>query len=109
MGWSLGYDSEHDRWRGYGVPAYCDAHAAGCTAEIDRGLAYMCDDLAHEHEDGFTIFVCGDHTCADVDVANLPPEHPRWAAHLLNADSWAKWRDENPEKVASLREAAERA
>lgn len=28
MGWSLGFDSNWNRWIGYGVPAYCD-HPCG--------------------------------------------------------------------------------
>lgn len=40
MGWSIGFDSNWNRDIGYGVPAFCDH--PGCTAEIDRGLAYVC-------------------------------------------------------------------
>lgn len=114
MGWAVGYDREHGRWRGYGVPAYCDAK--GCSAEIDRGFGYTCEGLACQraNEDGELVgcidideleknlFVCGEHTCADVDEDDLPPEHPDWAAHLLTDQSWQQWRDENPEKVAAL-------
>ena len=119
MGWAVGYDQDHDRFRGYGVPAYCDA--TGCGAEIDRGVGYACQ--GHECDiagDGtlradrewpcsdldavdVTIFVCGNHTCRDVDEANLPPEHPDWVRHLLTDSSWQQWRDEHPEKVAALR------
>lgn len=115
MSWAVGYDIEHDRWRGYGVPAYCDAYPKGCRSEIDRGLGWVCDahnggdedDPDFEAFDGMDhpIFVCGEHTCADVDEENLPPEHPDWVAHLLTDESWATWREENPEQLAALREA----
>jgi hypothetical protein len=112
MGWAVGWDSDHGRWRGYGVPAYCDAYAKGCREEIDRGLGYVCDAHNGGDEDDpdfeefddltHTVFVCGQHTCADVDDANLPPEHPEWVEHVLTDDSWAKWREENPASVAAL-------
>lgn len=115
MSWAVGYDNDHGRWRGYGVPAYCDAYAAGCREEIDRGLGYVCDDHKwrlddDEFEDyddlSHTIFVCGKHTCADVDEDNLPPEHPDWVAHLLTDESWAQWRAENPGAVGQLTSAS---
>lgn len=119
MGWAVGDDREHNRFRGYGVPAFCDAK--GCGEEIDRGLGYTCegttcDRPGEDGEDGVgcwdldplkkpTLFVCGKHTCADVDETDLPAEHPEWVAHLLTDDSWQKWRDENPNRVAELEAA----
>jgi hypothetical protein len=113
MGWSVGADLDHDRHRGYGVPAWCDAYAKGCREVIDRGLGYACDAYEHYYvtdEEGeeievefdnldHPIFVCGDHTCKDVDEDNLPPEHPEWLEHVLTDESWEQWRTENPEKV----------
>jgi hypothetical protein len=104
MGWAVGRDTEHDRHRGYGVPAYCDAK--GCETEIDRGLGYVCECIdVHIDVDqlDINIFVCGEHTCADVDEDNLPPEHPAWVQHVLTDDSWDQWRTEHPEKVAQFR------
>lgn len=108
MGWAVGYDRDHDRWRGYGVPAYCDAK--GCRTEIDRGFGYLCDcyDAGCVDVDELekSIFVCGEHTCRDVDESDLPAEHPAWVRHLLTDASWAKWRDENPERVAAARRSS---
>ena len=59
MGWSLGY--ENGREIGYGVDAECDVE--GCTAEIDRGLAYRCGgsmNLAND-EPGCGAYCCYDH------------------------------------------------
>lgn len=115
MGWAVGWDYTHRRWRGYGVPAYCDAK--GCRTEIDRGFGYVCegttcDREGEDGEDGLgcldideldkDLFVCGEHTCRDVDEDDLPPEHPDWIAHLLTDESWQKWRDENPLQVAAM-------
>jgi hypothetical protein len=46
MGWSRGF--ENGREIGYGVDAECDV--PGCTAEIDRGLAYRCGGIYAEFE-----------------------------------------------------------
>lgn len=102
MSWAVGYDHDHDRWRGYGVPAYCDA--AGCGAELDRGFGWICDCERCWDVDELerSIFVCSDHTCADVDEDSLPPEHPTWIRHLLTDESWAQWRAANPERVVAL-------
>jgi hypothetical protein len=109
MGWAVGWDQGHQRHRGYGVPAYCDAK--DCSAEIDRGLSYVAvppltDDEYDEWDDlaDGTLFVCVDHEHADVDPDHLPTEHPRWIAHVLTDSSWSKWRDENPAQVATLRD-----
>lgn len=102
MGWAVGWDYEHRRWRGYGVPAYCDAK--DCIVEIDRGLGWVCECDACYDPDAVlsvTTFVCGDHTCADVDWADVP-EHPDWIAHVTRCPSWEQWRTEYPERFAGL-------
>ena len=102
MGWAVGRDSDHDRWMGYGVPAYCDA---ACGTEIDRGLGWRCRCGQHASDDPLSapmLYVCSDHTCADVDEDDLPPEHPDWTRHLKTDESWSKWRSENPDEVAAL-------
>lgn len=100
MSWAVGWDVEHQRWRGYGVPAFCDA--TGCGVEIDRGLAHVCGcPFGEEDRLGHTIFLCGQHDCSDVDEDNLPPEHPDWLQHVLTDESWSQWRSENPDKVAA--------
>ena len=112
MGWAVGWDRDLGRWRGYGVPAYCDAE--GCRTEIDRGLSWVAipppenpdeDGLEDEDFDDLAdgaFFTCSAHRYTDVNPAALPPEHPEWVAHVLTDESWAKWRDENPEQVAAL-------
>src|SRR4051812_14066551 len=101
MGWAVGWDTEHNRWRGYGVPAYCDAK--GCMVEIDRGLGYVCACETCSSDDDqldLATFVCGLHTCADVDGER--PEHPDWIAHVTSDESWSQWREDNPEALARL-------
>lgn len=118
MGWSLGYD---DTWRrdiGYGVPAYCDH--PGCTAEIHRGLAYVCcgsEPYGGEH--GCGRYFCPAHEavvydededgeegdeprCGHRDQEHISPDHPEWVLHKLTDSSWEPWRRANPEEVARL-------
>lgn len=115
MGWSIGGPDQHGRQIGYGVPAYCD-HPK-CTAEIDRGLAYVCcDSEPYGGERGCGLYFChshgqnGDHRCSPCEHGRKPykpkREHPKWVFHLLNHHSWAQWRNENPTRVAELRQLA---
>ena len=113
MGWSIGWDSTWNRDIGYGVPAYCD-HPK-CSAQINRGLAYVCCDQApYGGDKGCGLYFCGDHhdyrgrcpKCRRYD--NRPyrpkPEHPKWIRHVLRDKSWAPWRNAHPEDVARLRQ-----
>ena len=120
MGWSLGYDNRWKRDIGYGVPAVCD-HPR-CHAEIDRGLSYVCGGEPYGG-DGCGLFFCVNHlnsyrskrggesfpACPKCQRYE-PPYRPkkdvrRWVAWKLTDDSWAKWRDENPDKVAEMKAA----
>ena len=117
MGWAVGWDAKTNRWRGYGVPAYCED--PGCTEEINRGLSYACGGLG-----GCGRFFCEDHLYYDCPEDRdcgkdhsgdneavckrcldglypypLKPEHPKWVEHILTDDSWAQWRSEEPETV----------
>lgn len=123
MGWSIGYDSTWGRDIGYGVPAYCDH--PGCTAEIDRGLAYVCAcEQPYGGDDGCGLYFCGTHLrggyCErcyewlDGDLEPLDdgpppfdpkPDHPTWLRHKLRDASWARWRQDNPDEVAAIRAA----
>ena len=103
MSWAVGWDTDHDRWMGYGVPAYCDV--IYCGNEIDRGLGWRCQCSKHPLGDPLdkpNLFVCAQHLCDDVDEDDLPPEHPDWVNHLLTDESWAQWRSENPLRVERL-------
>jgi len=111
MGWSIGYDPSWNRDIGYGVPAYCD-HPK-CSAEIDRGLAYVCGGEPYGGERGCGLYFCGRHLtvspqlcprCAisrPTPYARPKPEHPRWIQHKLEDPSWARWRADNPKWVAA--------
>lgn len=98
MGWSIGFDSHWQRDIGYGVPAYCD-HPR-CTAEIDRGLAYVCGGEPYGGERGCGLYFCGTHgggfLCSRCRHRKRPfeakPDHPRWTRHKLTHHSWAQWR-----------------
>lgn len=114
-----------ERWAGYGVPAICDL--PGCSAEIDRGMGYRCeeytvyryfdadgeqctseDDWEDEREEQAE--GCGLHFCSDHldhghghgDDVTPKPDTYAWVDHMLTDDSWEGWRTENPEKTAQL-------
>lgn len=102
-----------ERWAGYGVPAMCDRPE--CTTEIDRGLAYKCEeyisyDIDEDTEvetetevEGCGLFFCGQHEDHGVHEGAVPkPDTPEWNGHLLSDDSWREWREKNPTRVALL-------
>ncbi len=112
----MGYGVYHreGRWCGYGVPAICDQ--PGCGASIDRGLAYRCGEEPGS-EKGCGLFFCSHHLYINEidDVVQMcerccrsePPFDPtpdvaEWVQHMLTDESWAQWRDENPEQVAAM-------
>jgi hypothetical protein len=114
MGWSIGFDKGRDI--GYGVPAVCDH--PDCNEEIDRGLSCVCGSEPYGGEDGCGLFFCSKHLYFDSAGTQLcerclerkPPFDPKpdvaeWVNHKLTDPSWQQWRDENPEKVAAMREA----
>lgn len=102
MSWSIGFDSNWQRDIGYGVPAYCD-HPR-CTAEIDRGLSYVCGGEAYGGDKGCGLYFCEAHLagssqrCSRCRNRKPPfaakPDHPDWTQHKLTDDSWAGWRAE---------------
>lgn len=113
MGWAVGYDSNWKRDIGYGVPAYCDE--PGCTAEIDRGLGYVCGARPYGGELGCGLFFCGEHQldgsqrCArcftgpTAEPYEAKPDHPKWVKWKLEDPSWQRWRDECPDELAATR------
>lgn len=114
MGWSIGFDSNTDRDIGYGVPAFCD-HPK-CSAEIDRGLSYVCGGDPYGGERGCGLFFCAEHLWNSPRLPQLcarcrrhssrpfppKPDHPKWIEHKLKDPSWAEWRKDNPESVAQM-------
>ena len=116
MGWSIGYDENWKRDIGYGVPATCD-HPK-CGKEIHRGLSYVCGGYPYGGEHGCGLFFCSEHKrfasdrrpvelckrCMQSLAPYKPsPDHPDWINWKLTDESWQRWRDENPEEVAQLR------
>ena len=116
MGWSLGWDSTWQRDIGYGVPAYCD-HPK-CHTEIDRGLSYVCgggpygESPRPGERDGCGLYFCSAHgggfLCPRCEAYKRPykrikADHPEWIAHKLTDESWARWREENPEEVEAMK------
>lgn len=111
MGWSIGWDSHWQRDIGYGVPAYCD-HPT-CSAEIDRGLGYVCGGEPYGGDTGCGLYFCGEHVsgvtgqrCSRCRNRKRPyaakPDHPEWNHHKLTDESWAVWRAENPLEALEL-------
>lgn len=110
MGWSIGFDDNHNRDIGYGVPAICDH--TDCNKEIHRGLSYVCGGEPYGGEKGCGLFFCTDHLyigendpqmcerCCDQEAEFKPkPDVPEWINHKLNDPSWQEWRAENCEAV----------
>lgn len=103
MGYSYGLNEE-GRDVGYGVPAECD-HPE-CNAQIDRGMAYKCDD----GEEGCGLYFCGQHRWPTLCFrcgTNAAPFHPKpdvreWIEHKLTDPSWAEWRERNPAQVIDM-------
>jgi hypothetical protein len=113
MGWSLGFDSNWNRWIGYGVPAYCDY--PGCNEKIDRGLNYICGGEPYGGNRGCGLYFCEKHLIINQKLPQLcdkcnkrlkpfkpKKEHPEWIKHLLTDQSWKEWREENKDEVDNL-------
>lgn len=111
MSWSIGYDSNWQRDIGYGVPAICDH--PGCGAAIDRGLSYVCGGEPYGGDRGCGLYFCSAHLklherlpqlCARCSPRVRKPfkptlDTPEWINWKLTDESWAEWREENPEWV----------
>ena len=118
MGWSIGYDSIWERDIGYGVPSICDLPK--CDAKIDRGLSYVCGNEPYGGEYGCGLYFCGLHFKtrkphgSDRNMGLCPrcyrykapydpkPDTKEWIQWKLTDESWAKWRENNPDKVKEL-------
>ncbi len=119
MSWAIGFDDNWNRDVGYSVPSVCDE--PGCTAEIDRGLGYVCGSDPYGGEKGCGLYFCGKHlffktseTARPIDVCvncyeGKPPFEPKsdtkeWINHKLTDKSWQEWRDENPVQVEKMKQ-----
>jgi hypothetical protein len=120
------------RWGGYGVPSYCEYPVCNEEIDRGMSYAcggepfseYGCDRYFCSRHLYFTGFydgeVCkhdqdidGGCVCECVEVCErcsrgeeafpYKPEHPDWVNHLLKDKSWARWRKENPGKVAEFK------
>jgi hypothetical protein len=113
MSWAIGYDTTWSRDIGYGVPATCDF--PGCSAEIDRGLSYVCGGEPYGGDDGCGLYFCSAHLsyrgnkqqqcsrCINYRIPFAPtPDVVEWINHKLTDESWQRWRDESPAEVADL-------
>ena len=105
MGYSIGWDSDNTRWKGYEVPCTCEH--PDCNEEIDRGMSYLCEGCGLAFCGAHNTFnfceQCLDEDALDDDVDELEaradavpfqpkPEHKKWLAHLRDDESWAEWR-----------------
>lgn len=114
MGYAVGDEwvTSGHRFRGYGVTAWCDF--PGCKSEIDRGMAYKCEEIVSYDEDdeeviaeGCGLYFCSEHedheSSTHDEITKLPDEHPEWIHHVFTDASWNKWRLENPDEVERYR------
>ena len=113
MGWSIGYDAHWERDVGYGVPCLCDH--PDCNEEINRGLGYVCGGEPFGG-DFCGLYFCGKHMFYDADAETqlcercvqsdipfeLKPDIKKWRDFKKTDDSWAKWREENPQAALAL-------
>lgn len=104
MTWAIGWDSNYQRWKGYGVPCVCEH--PGCSVEIHRGLAHVCA--------GCSMYFCDAHGAdcyckrceetlldddlepikdAQIDPYPCKPELEKWLQHLETDASWEEWRN----------------
>lgn len=127
MGYQVYRDIEgHDRWAGYGVPAECDMQ--GCTAPINHGLGYKCEDGHGEEPDseydlegnklteddpefedyGCGLYFCEAHMSDTGEHAGVvpKPDSKEWVQHMLTDESWEEWRTENADLLPAMRERA---
>lgn len=117
MSWAVGYDDNWQRDIGYGVPSICDH--PGCKAKIDRGLSYVCGTEPKGGEHGCGLYFCTDHLrtagdhrdnaqlCTRCYWRNRTPFTPtpdviEWIQWKLDDESWAQWRQKNPDEVQKL-------
>ena len=113
----MGYGvyEQDGRWCGYGVPAECDWPS--CEKQIDRGVAYKCEEHVWYEgdddeegvecvEDGCGLFFCENHLWLrdgdEHDFVVPKGESDEWMAHMLTDESWEQWRRENPERVKQM-------
>jgi hypothetical protein len=123
MGWQVGFDSTWNRDIGYGVPAICDRPE--CGAEINRGLTFVCGGEPYGGEAGCGLYFCDGHLSFVYDssdesvspqlcercVAEEPPFDPtpdpaEWLNWKLTDESWAEWRQANPEEAERIKALA---
>jgi hypothetical protein len=104
--WSIGFDERWNRDVGYGVPATCD-HPE-CSAEIDRGLSYVCGGDMYGGERGCGLHFCEKHLfisarlpqlcerCSKRKRSFLPkPDVKKWTDFKMTDENWEEWRKEN--------------
>jgi len=110
MGYGVYEEFSNGRWAGYMVPAECDF--PDCKAEIDRGLAYKCEEHVtydandvETVEEGCELFFCSDHRYDAEQHAEVQPkpDSPEWVRWMLTDKSWKQWRAENPERAEAMR------
>ena len=102
-----------ERFAGYGVPAICEH--PDCNEKIDRGMSFACGGMPYEDNSCDRYFCekhlsCGDsgkNLCemciSEKDPFPKKPETKEWMEHLLEDESWAEWRRNNPNKAEEFK------
>lgn len=132
MGYAV-YEIGNHRWGGYGVPAICEYPTCNEEIDRGMGYAcggepfseHGCDlYFCSKHTESIIINPATGKQCrhqkdcdCDCDLIGVcercakrkpsfpyKPERKEWLEHLLNDESWQKWRDTNPGEVEWVKE-----
>lgn len=103
MGYQVYWNSDNQRWQGYGVPAECDY--IECYEPIDRGMGWQCESSKCRCE----MFYCVNHHHMKHDDFAIEPkgETEEWIRHILKDPSWKEFRKDKPEIVQHYMEMLE--
>lgn len=77
---------------------------------FDEGLVDDYDELEQMELNGEIEYVLVCYRCAAGELPGTPtPDTQEWALHVLNDESWADWRSDNPDGVRAYEKLVESA
>jgi len=93
-----------------GMDWLCDQHTSYRYTDENGNVVSSSEEWDEEtqiDDEGCGLYFCEKHqyeTEKHTDDIQPKPDSPRWLWWIVNEDSWAKWREENPEELARYRE-----